>query len=426
MVVLVVRPHLAVDVRELRRHHRVLGAVGLQLFRDRIDRGLLGLAVDLGDEPLIHAGAPDITVRIGLDLQKAFRFIRLEGRECVIGHLAGRRIELADELMSEIRVPGMPVGRHDGVVRHRLRTRQIVGGDDDMRGAALRARQRLERIAPVRPLAEIDAGEIFGGPSQLRLVARRFVGLARAGHERLRKLRRAAVGIGRHARNDLHPFVGGVGRIDDALQRMAIGAAEAVARHAVEPIAVAELVGQLVEVGHLLERDVGRRGSTAGNIRRPAVLQPVAHRADGDVVVSRLQPGSRKGVVALLVGNHGRGDGRARLFGADQHAFHRPFLRRAHRSVQGDRSHAGVGLGMHARRAHERAGEHRHRKAMRGQESLPGCNREILCADARSQPGAGKSAAASLIVMISDRSRGRQGRGYFSVVATSQPRKPVL
>jgi len=233
-------------------------------------------------------------------------------------------------------------------MRHRLGTRQVVGGDDDAGRAALRARQRLERIAPVRPLAEIDAGEIFGGPSQLGLVARGLVGLARAGHERLRMLRRAAVRIGRHARNDLHPFVRGVGRIDDALQRVAVGAAEPVARHAVEPICIRELVGELVQVGHLVEHDVGRRGRPRGDIRRLTVLQPVADRADGDRIAAGLQPGCRKGVVALCIRDHGRGDGRARTLGADQDALHRAFLIRAHGSLQGDRSLRGGRLCIHA------------------------------------------------------------------------------
>ena len=61
-------------------------------------------------------------------------------------HLAGLGIELADELGAEVRVPGLAVGIDDDVMRHRFFARQIVFGDDDMGGAALRPRQRLELI----------------------------------------------------------------------------------------------------------------------------------------------------------------------------------------------------------------------------------------------------------------------------------------
>jgi hypothetical protein len=55
----------------------------------------------------------------------------------IIGDLAGLGIELADEQAAEIRVPGHAIVIEDHVMRHRDRTRQIVLGDDHMRGAPL-------------------------------------------------------------------------------------------------------------------------------------------------------------------------------------------------------------------------------------------------------------------------------------------------
>jgi hypothetical protein len=60
----------------------------------------------------------------------------------------------------------------------------------------------------------------------------------------------------------------------------------------------------------------------------------VADRADGDVVLARLQPVLREAVAALRVGGDADLDDRARLLGADDDAFHRAFLRGADHAGQ--------------------------------------------------------------------------------------------
>ena len=110
----------------------------------RIGGDLLGLAVDLGGAGLVRHADPDIAVGIELEVERAFGLIRRAARQCIVRHLAGLGIELADELVAEIGIPGMAVGIDDHVMRQRFLARQIVFGDDHMGGLALRPRQPLQ------------------------------------------------------------------------------------------------------------------------------------------------------------------------------------------------------------------------------------------------------------------------------------------
>src|SRR5215470_16300649 len=56
---------------------------------------------------------------------------------------------------------------HDDVMRLGGRPGEIVLGDDDTRGLALRSRHGLERILPVGGSAQIDRGKVFGEPAIL-------------------------------------------------------------------------------------------------------------------------------------------------------------------------------------------------------------------------------------------------------------------
>ena len=65
--------------------------------------------------------------------------------------------------MAEIGIPDHPVAIDDDVVRHRPFARQVVFGDDHLGGAALGARQGLERIFDRLGIAEADAGQKLRG-----------------------------------------------------------------------------------------------------------------------------------------------------------------------------------------------------------------------------------------------------------------------
>jgi len=75
--------------------------------------------------------------------------------------LAGPGIDLAQELLAEIRVPGLAV-HDDHVVRLDGGARQIVFRNDDVGAATLDPRQGLELELVFHARAQIDFGEILG------------------------------------------------------------------------------------------------------------------------------------------------------------------------------------------------------------------------------------------------------------------------
>ncbi len=110
------------------------------------------------------------------------------------GVLAGLRIELAEELLAEIRVPDGAVD-HDHVMRLdglRGRSYSVM---IDIGAAALDPRQGLELVAPGVALAQIDGGEEFR-----RLAEPLRIGGARLVDAPLRLDRLAHLRIAVHAR----------------------------------------------------------------------------------------------------------------------------------------------------------------------------------------------------------------------------------
>ena len=71
-------------------------------------------------------------------------------------------IEFAEKILDEIRIPdiALRVGAH--VMRRNCFSRQVVFGDDDVGGAALRPRQRPQFVSPSRSRAQIDRRQIGG------------------------------------------------------------------------------------------------------------------------------------------------------------------------------------------------------------------------------------------------------------------------
>ena len=90
-------------------------------------------------------------------------------------------------------------------MRHGLRTRQIILGNDHPGGLALGPRERLQRIFPRGNLAEINRAQILRELSHLlQLRLRR---LAHAGPH-LRACRRAALRVNSHSFQDLNEVIG--------------------------------------------------------------------------------------------------------------------------------------------------------------------------------------------------------------------------
>ena len=158
---------------------------------------------------------------IELEIETARRLLGPQRRRRDVRHLAGRGIELADELMAEVRVPDHAILIHDDVMGLRVFARQVVFGDDDVGRAAGQARERLERKFHRLRVAEIHAGEIVGHLLLDRPRHRRTVGIVAAGQEQLRMRRRRAGRVGAHALEHLHELGGVMGRLHDALHGMA-------------------------------------------------------------------------------------------------------------------------------------------------------------------------------------------------------------
>ena len=205
----VLRPHLAVDVRRLRAHHVDLRRVDVDLGRQRPELERLALAIELHDRRLIHVAEPQVAVAVRAQAERAGREARLVQRDGKFRDLAAARIELAEVLLAEARIPGDAVRIDDHVMRLDRFARQIVFGDDDARALALRARQGLQRIGP-RTAAEIDRAQIVGEAAiDLHALVAALLHQPLAAPQ-LRRGRNALVHIALHARQHLHEVVGGV------------------------------------------------------------------------------------------------------------------------------------------------------------------------------------------------------------------------
>ena len=120
--------------------------------------------------------------------------------------------------------------------------------------------------------------------------------------ESLRLQRRGTGIIAAHAYDDLLEPVGVVGRLHDALERVAAGAVEQEpllivrARHADQPFRIGEMRRKVL---HLLELEVGLGFLPGRNVRGLGAVQLIASRPRLHRVVSGLQAVRREGEVAL-------------------------------------------------------------------------------------------------------------------------------
>ena len=279
-----------------RRHHRRLRRVRLPFLRERIGLHLVGLAVDPADAGLIHHRQPDIALGIKFEIEPALGLVGLQHRDRNVLHGAGLGIEHADELVAEVGVPGLAIGIDDHVVRHRLFARQIVFGDDDAGGPALRTRQALEVIFGRFGIAAAETGEIFRrGLGGVAGDDRPFA--ARTRQQRLRMGRRRARRIARHAQEHLLELGRAVGRRQHTLQGVAADALRqegllfVLARHADEPFAARQLRGQILD---LAELEIGGGGGAGRDFSGLRSVEFVADRADRDRVVAGIEPVRRK------------------------------------------------------------------------------------------------------------------------------------
>ena len=242
-------------------------------------------------------------------------------------------------LGAEIGVPGVAVGGDDHVVRIGVLPRQIVLGDDYASGAALGARVGLELVFLGFRVGEAHVDhELRRGLGDRGIDARALAARA-TGRQQLRLRRRRAGIVAAHAVEHLDPFVHGVLCGEHPLQRVAAGAAgeellvaigAGQARH---PFGVGELK---LDITGAVEREIGLGVAAAGNLDRLRPAEDVADGADGDGVVAGLEPVGGEAVLALVVGHHRGGDGRAFPFHVDENAFHRPFLGRRHLAAERD------------------------------------------------------------------------------------------
>ena len=96
-------------------------------------------AVELRDAALKLHAEPEVLVLVEAHAENAGRRVRLQQRDRVLGDLAGLRIELAEDLFAEARVPRHALRIDDHVVRLARALRQVVLGVDDLRRLALSA-----------------------------------------------------------------------------------------------------------------------------------------------------------------------------------------------------------------------------------------------------------------------------------------------
>jgi hypothetical protein len=311
-----------------------------------------GGAVDTRHARLIHQREPGVfLLGIEADLEIALRLLGLENRQRDVGRLAGLRVQIARVLAGEIAVPDDAVLIHDDVMRARLGARQVVFGHDHVRGTALQARQRLEVVFRVSCPTLVNARQPLGSRPHLAFGHRGPLA-ARPRQQRLRMDRRRTRGIGAHALEDLHELVGVMRGREDALIRVAAGAAEQVvlhlvgARHAHQPFGIGQRVDEILGV---IELEVDLRGLAGADARFLRSGERIAGGPYGDVVLAGGEPVGREAEIALLVADHRDRDVRAVLLGADHDAFHVAFL--------GRRDHAGERGGALRERAGRQAGQ---------------------------------------------------------------------
>ncbi len=159
----VLDPHLIVGRSAFDGEMAELAAVGVPFLGGGPHLELLGLLVELRDGALVHHADPGIVVRVEFEIERAFRPSRLNDRDRILRHLAGLRIHLAEEHLTEVGVPDVARAIEHHVVRLNQGIWQIVFGDDHTRGLAREPRLGLKRESPSRLLAQVDAGEPFRG-----------------------------------------------------------------------------------------------------------------------------------------------------------------------------------------------------------------------------------------------------------------------
>src|SRR5258706_170479 len=235
---------------------------------------------------------------------------------------AGRRIEPAQKIFDEIRVPHPSLGIRAHVVRSDRLARQVVLGDEDAGRTTRRSRQRPELIRPSPALAQIDGRKIGG-----QLAQRLFVVFA-LDRPLLHALHRAVVRVARHALEYDQHSIGVVSGSRDALERVTTHAFDEraflldAARHAHQPFSVGKLGG---EIPCLAQLDFELRLGLRGDIHRRRAVQFVS---DGPYPerVSSWHEASGKFEEPAPPADDGEGDRRSVLASADQYALHRPFV----------------------------------------------------------------------------------------------------
>ncbi len=296
--------------------------------RPRLEGG--GLLVEFRDAGLVHRADPDVSLLVGLEVERPDGEALLRFRDRIFRHLAGLRVHAAKEHLAEVDIPDHPFLVDDHVVRLGLGPRQVVLRNDDLRRFSGQARQGFQRILPRLLLTQIDRRQPLR--DRLGVSAARWTHTPRSAHEPLRLRWRATGIVGAHPLEDLQELLGVVRRFDDALQRVTAVAIEQKflvfvgARQAQQPFGIGELRGQ---IARLLELEVGFGHPTRRDVDRIGPVEIVPDGARLERVTTGLQSRRREAEVPLFVADRADRDRRIVLLGADDDPFHRSFLGRS-------------------------------------------------------------------------------------------------
>ncbi len=321
----ILRPHLAVHIVMVGHDHGNLAGVVIHALWQTPGSELLSCLIKSCERPLEHRAQPNIAGFIHFHLKYSDGESRLYDRRLIFGDFSCLWIQFSHNHFSKIGVPDHPFGVHDGVMRHRFLTRQVVLRDDHLRRLARRTRQRFQFVGPGIAGAEIDRAHPLGLLLQTFRVSKSFVDL-----DSILRMRRIALGrVTGHALEQRNPFVRGVRGLYDSLHGVAGHAVQQKtflffrARHAEEPFRVGQL---RAEVCRLVKLQVRRRCLVCGELHGSDVIQIVAARPHFQGIGSRLHALAGKSVTSLLIARDRHRNSRALLLGADDHALHGAFL----------------------------------------------------------------------------------------------------
>ena len=323
----------------IRAHLVDLNVRPVQCLRQAPGLERLGPAFEFRNPALELHPEPQILIVVESRAEHPGRRRRLQQRHRIFLDGSRPRIEPADDLLAEARVPCKPLRIDDDVVRLPGALGQVVLGINHFGRFTARPRQRLQRVAPFRSGAQVEPREVVGlaAPGRLLLLWRLRAGADPRRRELLNFQRKRELWICRHPPDDREHLVGAVPGPGDPFKRVAVrtrakdGLFLVAAGRARNPLRVRQLRSK---VACPAQPQVRRGGRVRRDLHAVRALELEAGGSYAQRIAARLQPPRRKPVFAASIGHDRRRDGRARSSGADQHAFHRAFFGGDHTAGQ--------------------------------------------------------------------------------------------